>query len=112
MDPPTNNTYWKEHPNMDFENINFYIWEKTSIFYIWEKTWILHFREKAQREEEERMISADRIKSGRAATAHWRIGPLGRSAKTARTRQQNNNEVKSKENRVRVKIDDLNKVAN
>ena len=46
----------------------------------------LFFREKAQREEDERKALGDRLKSGRAVTASWRIMPLGlRSAKTAKT---------------------------
>jgi hypothetical protein len=55
------------------------------------------------------MLLGERQKSGRAITATtWRIGPLGRSAKTATARQQNNNERKGKEKR--VKIDDTKNV--
>ena len=62
---------------------------KTSrIFYL--------FREKAQREEDERKALGDRLKSGRAVTASWRIMPLGlRSAKTAQ-RQEVKNQQKNK----------------
>jgi hypothetical protein len=47
------------------------------------------FREKAQREEQERLTAGDRQKSGRAITASFRIMPfVGRSAKTAVRQQQ------------------------
>ena len=42
---------------------------------------LFEFREKAQREERERMFG-DRPKSSRGVTAVWRIGPLVKSAKS------------------------------
>jgi hypothetical protein len=54
----------------------------------WHKFYF-YFREKAQREEQERLTAGDRQKSGRAITASFRIMPfVGRSAKTAVRQQQ------------------------
>ena len=65
-----------------------------------------HTREKAEREEREKLLGGDRGKSGRPLTSAWRrIGPLGRSADPENRKQLDPGapgENRPKEKRVKI----------